>query len=470
MMMSTTNTTTAAITTTFLPTVTVQHDWPQVVADVAASGAGHKEAFWISLYPTSPSLPSLHGSIVVANKHDTFPVHVSGGHEFDAKLIHHNVDANAPPAQDRPNPAHYAPGAIKAQVTIREEQHPWPPITLTIHPPRLTVTAVRPALEGKKDVDARELRTKPLSINSVDTSPSGELIAYGADNGIIRIIDTEDGALRRTLHGHVGDVLRVRFFPSGQVLLSTSNDLTARIWSVLDGSCPRTLKGHRRAITDCAMLGRGKSVITASRDCTARIWLCSSGECTSTINLDHPINQLDLLDVQQYNPSEFPQWHEFASDDERYIGVFALHSGHVVGVHLSTKHVQFSLAYPHAANSVAVVSERLVVAGYEDGSVIAWDPKMGRKVRHIQVFKTAVTRVRGLPGDSVTAAATPTRVLVTSADGLVQIVAWNENECWIPDVLTGGDMEPVYAVNMASTGVVVTAGRDGIVRVYRKME
>ncbi|KAJ3371104.1 Proteasomal ATPase-associated factor 1 [Allomyces arbusculus] len=419
--------------THFLPSITVQADWPAVVADVA--NTGKPESFWVSIYYNSAIVESLHGSITVRRKYTTNDLYFEGGEELDATL-------------DKDH--------MMLRVSIKDTRK-WPAMAWTVVAPRVSTAA--PAA-GRNDEKLDFVRPPPTAINAVDLSPSGELIAYGADRGLIRVLDAQDGSIRRELEGHVGDVLRVRFFPSGQVLLSTSNDLTARIWSVLDGSCPRVLKGHTGRITDSHMLLRGKRVITTSRDGSAKIWECASAECKSTLALRDPINEMALLKMATYDPTRYQEDSPNASDEDLYLGIFACDSGLVKGVHLSTQETMFECSYPRPANTVDVLDGTTLAVGYEDGAVIFWDMHAGQEVASLQASKTAVLQVRSLDSR---------RVVIASADGLLFVVAWSRNDgnVAIESVLTGNDLDPVYAVAVhGGRGRVVAAGRDGNVRAY----
>ncbi|KAI9224738.1 WD40-repeat-containing domain protein [Blastocladiella britannica] len=374
---------------------------------------------------------------------------------------------------NHPTATDYAPGAITAAVSVLPNPQGWPELEFTLQAPSVAVRVRRAAQEGVPDLDERALRSKPNAINALDFSPAGDVLAVGGDAGTIRLLSTADGAVLRTLTGHVGDISCMRFFPSGQVLMTAANDLTARIWSTLDGSCPRTLKGHSRVITDCAMIGRGKSVLTTSRDCTARLWLCSTAECTTVFDLEHPVQAVSLLEMARYAPDRFPSWHDYSTDEERYLGVFALESGSIVGVHLSTHDIEFRLPYTHPANTLTVLNARYLAAGYENGVMIVWDMQLQRPAVTAQVFKTPVTQVKLL-----SATGTPGFVVVvTSADGLAQTVSvtvptsgsdGNDGTAQIQTILTGCDMEPLYAVAVVpGQRTVATAGRDGVVRVYK---
>ncbi|XP_052123852.1 uncharacterized WD repeat-containing protein alr3466-like [Frankliniella occidentalis] len=80
--------------------------------------------------------------------------------------------------------------------------------------------------------------------------------------------------LVRTLAGHGGNVMCVRFTPdSGEFLVSTASDSTARIWSVHLGDCLFVLEGHNRQVTSCALSADSSLLATGSLDKALILWL-----------------------------------------------------------------------------------------------------------------------------------------------------------------------------------------------------
>jgi proteasomal ATPase-associated factor 1 len=89
------------------------------------------------------------------------------------------------------------------------------------------------------------------------------------------VLDSNDGSVRLSLKGHVGDITTAQFFPSGEVVLSTASDFTAKVWG-LDGSNPVTLKGHTSSIVDAGIIARGRNVVTTGKDGTVKLWELAS--------------------------------------------------------------------------------------------------------------------------------------------------------------------------------------------------
>jgi len=58
------------------------------------------------------------------------------------------------------------------------------------------------------------------------------MAASASDDASIRLWDTEQGELERTLKSHTGIVQFLAFHPNGQMLASSSNDMTVKLWNL----------------------------------------------------------------------------------------------------------------------------------------------------------------------------------------------------------------------------------------------
>lgn len=82
------------------------------------------------------------------------------------------------------------------------------------------------------------------NVYTIDFSPDGQLIATGRgynNVGEIRIYNSTNFTLVRTLSGHYLETDRVRFSPNGQLLASVGYDGNLKIWNVSTGALLRTL-------------------------------------------------------------------------------------------------------------------------------------------------------------------------------------------------------------------------------------
>jgi len=89
-------------------------------------------------------------------------------------------------------------------------------------------------------------------VTSVSISPSGQLVAAGSLDTMIRIWDVATGQLVERLRGHRDSVYSVAFTPDGKGLVSGSLDKTLKYWDVSglmgggEGSrCTMNFTGHK---------------------------------------------------------------------------------------------------------------------------------------------------------------------------------------------------------------------------------
>src|SRR5205823_2540514 len=86
------------------------------------------------------------------------------------------------------------------------------------------------------------------NIYAVAYNPSGDRMASGGDDGLIRLWDPHRGKLVRILYGHLEAVKALTWSPDGKYLASCGADKTVRLWAAGSGLLLRTLKGHSQGV------------------------------------------------------------------------------------------------------------------------------------------------------------------------------------------------------------------------------
>ncbi|KAK4053334.1 hypothetical protein OIO90_003946 [Microbotryomycetes sp. JL221] len=233
----------------YIPQVTIQHDFPQVINDIKA-GLHAVEDIWISCY--AHDRPSVHGKARVSDSDET-----PSGIKLEAR---HGIDCE--------------------MVDLT---------TLRVSCASLDVPTTK-----VKFPSASPLNVKG-SLESLDVSPDGSRLVVGGKNGLGRVTSFATGLEDVSLRGHASDVSVVKFFPSNEVVLTGSLDMSARVFSALDGSNPRTLKGHTKAVTGLHLIGRGKRVLTSSMDGTVKLWQVSDGQTVMQWTLSQPVTALAVV-------------------------------------------------------------------------------------------------------------------------------------------------------------------------------
>lgn len=115
------------------------------------------------------------------------------------------------------------------------------------------------------------------SVNAIDISPDGMLMASGADDKSIHLWRMPDGRFLRSLMGHDKLLQSLRFSPDGRLLLSGSNDMSVRLWDVSAQCEMRNLKGHRGMVWDAQFTHLPELIVSISADRCLRAFRVDNG-------------------------------------------------------------------------------------------------------------------------------------------------------------------------------------------------
>jgi WD40 repeat protein len=103
-------------------------------------------------------------------------------------------------------------------------------------------------------------------------SPNGRLVAFGATDGSVRILDLHTGVLRTTADRHDGAVTDLRFTPDARSLLTAGVDGRLIEWNVTDAQRIETFIGHAGSVSQIAIAPDGRTAYTAGEDGTVIAW------------------------------------------------------------------------------------------------------------------------------------------------------------------------------------------------------
>ena len=82
------------------------------------------------------------------------------------------------------------------------------------------------------------------TVEALDVSTDGQLIAAGDISGIARIFDNNGRILRTLTHRSHGRIKDLSFSPDGRLIATGGDDGSAKIWDVATGKMLRSLPGH----------------------------------------------------------------------------------------------------------------------------------------------------------------------------------------------------------------------------------
>uniref|UniRef100_A0A7R9VPV1 Anaphase-promoting complex subunit 4 WD40 domain-containing protein n=1 Tax=Chlamydomonas euryale TaxID=1486919 RepID=A0A7R9VPV1_9CHLO len=123
------------------------------------------------------------------------------------------------------------------------------------------------------------------SVASVAFNTAGTLLATAGMEGIVKVWNTADGSLMRSLDGPGGSVDWVRWHPKGDVVLAGSEDFTMWMWLAQSGQFMQVFSGHSGPVTCGMFTPDGKAVVSCGGedDCSLRVWNPKTGACSAQI-------------------------------------------------------------------------------------------------------------------------------------------------------------------------------------------
>ena len=264
--------------------------------------------------------------------------------------------------------------------------------------------------------------------------PDGSLIAAGFEDGSVRILDRELGAVASP-EGHRGAVRSVDFSPDGRSLLTAADDETARLWSVT-GERLADLRGHERAIWAARFSSDGMRIVTASLDGTARVWTRRGEPLGICRGHAGPLTGAAFAPAgDEVLTASFDGTARIWSPDGRQLAELRGHAGIVASARFLGR------------------GDTILTTSF-DGTARIWD-RAG----------TPIAVLRGHRGRILAADACPTAglLLTASADGTAR--TWSLDGR--PRDVLRGHAGAVQSASFAATGdLVVTASTDGTARLW----
>lgn len=124
-------------------------------------------------------------------------------------------------------------------------------------------------------------------------SPSGNSIIVGGSNGKIVMINKNTGQITKTISGHSGWVMALKYSPDGSYFVSGGIDNQVKIWDTT-GTIISTLSNHTDDISSIDIKFDGSRIYTASKDKTVKCWDRNGNLLSSTSISSANINAIAL--------------------------------------------------------------------------------------------------------------------------------------------------------------------------------
>jgi WD40 repeat protein len=103
-------------------------------------------------------------------------------------------------------------------------------------------------------------------------SPDGRVVALGAADGSVRLLDLRTGKLRVASGRHDAAVTDLRFTPDSRTVLTTGGDGRVDEWNVADARRIETFTGHAGNVSQVAIAPDGRTAYSAGQDGTVIAW------------------------------------------------------------------------------------------------------------------------------------------------------------------------------------------------------
>jgi WD40 repeat protein/class 3 adenylate cyclase/energy-coupling factor transporter ATP-binding protein EcfA2 len=126
-------------------------------------------------------------------------------------------------------------------------------------------------------------------------SPDGRVMAFGAEDGSVRLLDLRTGDLRIANGRHDAAVTDLRFTPDSRTLVTAGGDGRVNVWNVAQARRTETFPGHEGSASRVAIAPDGRTAYSAGQDGSVIAW-----DLGGQRRLDRPFN------APPRRPTRFP--------------------------------------------------------------------------------------------------------------------------------------------------------------------
>ena len=93
----------------------------------------------------------------------------------------------------------------------------------------------------------------PAAITVLRFSPDAKLVIAGAEDGTVRILDTDSGKLLAVTEKHPGAVIRAAILPGNELAFSLGQAGDAHLWKIADGSTVKQWSNQSSTFSACTI-------------------------------------------------------------------------------------------------------------------------------------------------------------------------------------------------------------------------
>lgn len=300
------------------------------------------------------------------------------------------------------------------------------------------------------------LRGHTHMVFPVASSPTGDRIASGGRDRMIRIWDARTGKLIRTLRGHPGVLCDVAWSPDGRRLAAADFGGTVKIWDVDTGRLLLTFYWHPGAVVAVAWDPEGRRLASGGYGGTIIIWDPQSGR---------PLKSFASGGQWVFSLAWDPEGKRLASGDgDGMVRVWDPETGDELAACTGHEGWVFRVAWNLDGTRLA--------SSAPDRTVRIWDPETGRQVFKLTGHKE---RVNGLAWDAknnwLASGSPDRRVIVWDPDSGEAVLKFHAHQlgfkglCWLADsgrLVTGSWDQTVKVWDVGLMLRMSTPSTDGL--------
>ncbi|HEY84488.1 MAG TPA: ABC transporter permease subunit [Chloroflexi bacterium] len=157
--------------------------------------------------------------------------------------------------------------------------------------------------------------------HDLDVSSAKSLVAAAAEDGSVRVWDTQQDWEMRVLPAHSGAATGVAFSPDGSILFSSGHDGKVRKWDVAAGEARQDFDAGSSPLNDMDLSADGSTLATVGQDGIARVFDTASGQMLQAIGPNENVGLAVALS---------PDGSQLAASDGVNIQLWDAHTGNPV--------------------------------------------------------------------------------------------------------------------------------------------
>ncbi|MBD2568499.1 eIF2A-related protein [Anabaena lutea] len=193
-------------------------------------------------------------------------------------------------------------------------------------------------------------------VTNISISPDNQMLASGSADKTIKLWRLTDGKLLKTFTGHTDEVTSVDFSPESQIIASGSSDNTVKLWRI-NGTLIRNITGHGLAISSVKFSPDGKILASASWDNNIKVWNVNTGKLIHTLTGHNDgVTSLSFTTDGQILAS---------GSADNTIKLWNVETGTLINT---------LLGYPNQVNSVSFSPySKILISGGKNAGVMLWN-------------------------------------------------------------------------------------------------